>query len=92
MRSFDQRAVDVHEAEQLQQHHQRQAQGEVTHIAAKGGIEHGQRANPQQRQGAIEQPLVTEKDLPGIGAHQVTGKKNGVINISTNIAGLIRGT
>ncbi|MNY80646.1 hypothetical protein D3C86_2217910 [compost metagenome] len=64
MGRLDQRAVDVHQAEQLQQHHQWQAQREVADIGAERGVEHRQRPQSELAEGGIEDTVVAQKHLP----------------------------
>jgi len=60
--------------EQLQQHHQRQAQREVADIGTERRVQHRQRPQPEQTERGIEDALVAEDNLPWIGALHVHGE------------------
>ncbi|MNE80197.1 hypothetical protein D3C80_1767450 [compost metagenome] len=64
VRRLDQRTIDVHQAEQLQQNHQWQAQREITDISTERRIQHGKRLQPELTKRRIEDAVIAEEHLP----------------------------
>ena len=68
---FDQAAVDIREAEELKQDHQRQAERQIADEGAEQRVQHRHRAEAEVSENGIQDAALREHRLPGIDAHDV---------------------
>src|SRR3546814_733010 len=73
---FNQRAIDEHQAEELQQNNQGEGQGHVTDHRAERRVQHSQRPDPDHAEDGVDESIVGTEDMPRVDTHQVRSEEH----------------